>query len=320
MLLMFLLGSIVIIAGFSFSQQDFLLALEQKEGRTFAQQGNASFDWLTFLSASSLMFASFIGFESIAQAGGEAKNPDRNLPLAIALTILIVGLYYLLFTGAVYHAIPWSFVAAEAQTKDISAPGMLSYLLPSGLSVAIVAGAAVALTNDLPAMLLSVSRLLFAWSEDGIFPKSITTLHSRHQTPYVAIIISGAVATIGILGSHFAGDFFLGIDIMVTSMMVNFLLICIALISIDRVNPTLAAQIKMVKNPIQRKIIGWTGTLVIAFFLAIHTYKDLNAKVDAWYFHSTLVWGIVMTLASLFWAYITFFSGRTPDSLINDQP
>lgn len=320
MLLMFLLGSIVIIAGFSFSQQDFLLALEQKEGRTFDLNGNASFDWLTFLSASSLMFASFIGFESIAQAGGEAKNPDRNLPLAIALTILVVGIYYLLFTGAVYHAIPWSFVAAEAQTKDISAPGMLSYLLPSGLSVAIVAGAAVALTNDLPAMLLSVSRLLFAWSEDGIFPKSITTLHSRHQTPYVAIIISGAVATVGILGSHFAGDFFLGIDIMVTSMMVNFLLICIALISIDRVNPALAAQIKMVKNPTQRKIIGWTGTLVIAFFLGIHTYKDLNAKVDAWYFHSTLVWGTVMALASSFWAYITFFSGRTPNTLINDQP
>jgi basic amino acid/polyamine antiporter, APA family len=136
----------------------------------------------------------------------------------------------------------------------------------------------------------------------------------------VAILISGGVATVGILGSHFAGDFFLGIDIMVTSMMVNFLLICIALISIDRVNPALAAQIKMVKNPTQRKIIGWTGALVIAFFLAIHTYKDLNARVDAWYFHSTPIWGIVMALASLYWGYITFFSRRTPNTLINDQP
>ena len=103
---------------------------------------------------------------------------------------------------------------------------------------------------------------------------------------------------------------------MVTSMMVNFLLICIALISIDRVNPTLAGKIKMVKNPIHRKIIGWAGILVIAFFLAIHIYKDLNATVDAWYFHSTLIWGIVMALASLF----LFFSSRTPSTLINDQP
>lgn len=319
MLLMFLLGSIVIISGFSFSQQDFVAALLQKEGRTMVVNANSSFDLMTFFSAASLMFASFIGFESIAQAGGEAKHPTRNLPLAITLTMLIVGLYYVLFTSAVYHAVPWSFVAAEAQTKDISAPGMLSYLLPAGLSVAIVAGAAVALTNDLPAMLLSVSRLLFAWAEDGIFSDKITQLHPRHQTPYVAIFISGAVATIGILGSHFAGDFFLGIDIMVTSMLVNFLLICMTLFTIDRVNPTLAAEIKIVKKVVYRRIIGGVGALVIAFFLGIHTYKDLNATVDAWYFHSSLIWGIVMALASLYWAYVTFFFGKTPATLINDE-
>ncbi|MDZ7650239.1 MAG: hypothetical protein U5K54_25635 [Cytophagales bacterium] len=47
-------------------------------------------------------------------------------------------------------------------------------------------------------------------------------LISSYHTPYVAILLSGLMATIGILGSHFAGDFFLGIDIMVSSMLVNF--------------------------------------------------------------------------------------------------
>lgn len=61
------------------------------------------------------------------------------------------------------------------------------------------------------------------------------------------------------------------------------------------------------------------GALVIAFFLGIHTYKDLNATVDAWYFHSSLIWGIVMALASLYWAYVTFFFGKTPATLINDE-
>ncbi len=95
--------------------------------------------------------------------------------------------------------------------KDITAPGLMSYFLSPGWTVAIVAGAAVALTNDLPAMLLSVSRLMFAWAEDGIFPKSVTRVHPTYLTPYLAILLSGVMASIGILGSHFAGDFFLAL-------------------------------------------------------------------------------------------------------------
>jgi APA family basic amino acid/polyamine antiporter len=284
---------------FSFTQIDFTQVIMEKEGRVIALSMGSEFHLPTFLSAGALLFASFIGFDSIAQAGGEAKNPTTRLPLAIALTILIVGGYYILFTGAVYHAVPWTFVAEEALQKDITAPGLMGYLLPSGLTVVIVAGAAVALINDLPAMLLSVSRLMFAWAEDGIFPKYFTKIHPRFHTPYAAVILSGVMASVGILGSHFAGNFFLGIDIMVTSMMVNFLLMCVTLLTIDKVNPKIASDIKIVENNKIRKAIGWAGTLVLAFFLAIHTWKDLSSTAEAWYFHSTPIWLIVMGLASL---------------------
>ena len=70
-------------------------------------------------------------------------------------------------------------------------------------------------------MLLSVSRLMFAWAEDGIFPSVVARVHSRFHTPHLALAVSGTIASIGVLGSHFAGDFFLGIDIMVTAMMVT---------------------------------------------------------------------------------------------------
>ena len=298
MILMFVMGGVVIVAGFSFTQIDFAQSILEKEGKDISPSFGADFHLPTFLSAGALLFASFIGFDSIAQAGGEAKNPTKRLPLAIALTILIVGGYYMLFTSAVYHAVPWSFVAEEASQKDITAPGLMGYLLPSGLTVVIVAGAAIALINDLPAMLLSVSRLMFAWAEDGIFPKYFTKIHPGFHTPYAAIIISGVMASIGILGSHFAGDFFLGIDIMVTSMMVNFLLMCVTLLTIDKVNPKLASDIKIIKNKKIRIALGWAGTLVLVFFLAIHTWKDLNSSAEAWYFHSTPIWLIVMGLAS----------------------
>ncbi len=219
MFLMFFLGAIVIIAGFFFTQEDFAAGLLAKEGRVHIPEVNGTFNIKTLITAAAVLFASFIGFDSIAQAGGEARNPSRSLPLAIALTMIVVGSFYMLFTAAVYHAVPWTFVAQEAISKDITAPGMLNYILPSGLTIVIVAGAAIALINDLPAMLLAVSRLMFAWAEDGIFPKNVAYVHPRFHTPHIAILMSGGMASVGILGSHFAGDFFLGIDIMVTSMM-----------------------------------------------------------------------------------------------------
>ncbi len=298
MFIMFGLGAIVIFAGFSFNQQDFAAALLENEGRIVAPTAH-NFKFGTFLTAAALLFSSFIGFDSIAQAGGEARNPQRNLPIAIAIAVLGVGAYYFLFTSAVYHSIPWSFVAEEAMNKDITAPGLLSYLLSPGWAVAIILGAAIALINDLPAMLLSVSRLMFAWSEDGIFPKQVAKIHPKRHTPYFAILISGGMATIGILGSHLAGDFFLGIDIMVTSMLVNFLLMCVTVISLPRYNPELAKEVSVFKSRPIQLTFAVLGTLLLTLFLIVHTRKDLLAEVEAWYFHSTYVWLIVMGLASL---------------------
>ncbi|MFK8163823.1 MAG: APC family permease [Lewinella sp.] len=302
MILMFGMGVIVIFAGFYFPSEAFAEQLLEREGRQVPEAAS-QFSFSTLLTAAALLFSSFIGFDSIAQAGGEAKRPQRNLPLAIAIAVLGVGMYYFLFTAAVYNVVPWSFVAEEALQKDISAPGLLSYVLSPGWSVVIILGAAIALINDLPAMLLSVSRLMFAWAEDGIFPKAVGRIHARYKTPYIAVLLSGVMASIGILGSHLAGDFFLGIDIMVTAMLVNFLLMCITVIALPYYNPRLAKQVAVFKNRALQLVLAITGAALLLLFLVVHTAKDLRADVSAWYFHSTWVWLLVLGVASLifFW-------------------
>ena len=186
--------------------------------------------------------------------------------------------------------------------KDISAPGLLTYLLPAGLSVMILVGATIALINDLPAMLLSVSRLVFAWARDGVFPRIIADVHPSRNTPHIALYICGIIASLGVLGCHFAGDFFLGVDIMLTSMMVNFLLMCITLLLISYRNPELSSQMSLFRSTFWRKMIGGSGTLLIGALLVVHTAKDINKEVDAWYFHSTWIWLIVMLMGSIiFW-------------------
>jgi amino acid transporter len=307
MFLMFALGSVVIVAGFAFDHGDFMRALAARGGAPVPAadgvagggvKGGAAWEWGTFLAASAVLFSSFIGFDSIAQAGGEAKNPRRNLPLAIGIAVVGVGTFYLLFTAAMYHAVPWEFVAERAREQDLTAPGLLGYLLSPGWTVLIVAGAAVALLNDLPAMLLAVSRLMFAWAEDGIFPRAVARVHPVRRTPHVAIVSSGLVATVGILGSHLAGDFFLGVDILVTSMLVNFLLMCVTVLTLPGRNPELAAAVRVLPFRGVQRLVGSAGVLLLGLFLTVHVWKDLTAELDAWYFHSTVVWLGVMALAT----------------------
>ena len=317
MYLMFLLGFIVIIAGFYFDTNDFVNSLKIKENRNFEVNTATNFDWRIFLSAAALLFSSFIGFDSIAQAGSEAKNPSKTLPQAILLAIVSVGSFYFLFTTAVYHTVPWSFIAEESQLKDISAPGLLSYVLPSWLGVAIILGAAIALINDLPAMLLSVSRLMFAWAEDGIFPSIISKVHPKNFTPHISLTVAGAMASVGVLGSHFAGDFFLGIDIMVTSMMVNFLLMCITLLTIPYINPKLTSKISVITKRSHQLLIGIFGILFLLLFLFVHTYKDLTSNASNWYFHSTPVWLIVMFIGSIIFLLKWREIGRTDKEQYN---
>ena len=302
MWLMFLAGAIVIVVGWHFTHTDFAAALLLKEQRVLPVAPPSPFNLRIFLSASAVLFSSFIGFDAIAQAGGEARHPARDLPRAIGIAVLVTAAFYFAFAGAVYHTVPWWFIATEALSRDLTAPGLLGYLLDSTYTILIVAGAAIALTNDLPAMILSVSRLMFAWAADGIFPARLGRVHAVRHTPTAAILVSGAMASVGILGSHFAGDFFLGVDLLVVSMLVNFLLMCVSVIVLPRSNPTLAADMRVIRQPVVRTLVAVAGTLLLLLFLAVHVWKDLTAPVTAWYFRSTPVWVLVMAVGTLIYA------------------
>lgn len=313
--LMFLtlgLGAVVIVAGFAHSHADFAsavatrgdvaagfaIAAAQGPGAPPVVEPRAS----TLVPAAVLLFATFIGFDSIAQAGGEAKRPSRDLPLAIFIAVGGVAVFYFLFTAAVYNTAPWQYVAAEAQRRDVTAPGLLGVVLPPFWTVLIVASAAVALIKDLPAMLLGVSRLMFAWAEDGIFPKAVAAVHPRLRTPHVAILASTAMATVGVMGSHLAGNWFLGVDILVTAMLVNFLLMSLSVLTLPQRNPTLAAHVSVLPARAHQVVVGVSGVLILGLFLSVHTWRDLTGPAAAWYFRSTPVWLIVMALGSAVYA------------------
>jgi len=292
-------GAVVIPAGLAHDHADFATALAARGTTLAPAPGDTPLDLAKLLAATAILFSSFIGFDSIAQAGGEAKNPNRNLPLAIGIAITTVATYYLLFTAAVYHAVPWHFIAGEAATTDLTAPGLMGYLLSPGWTVLIIAGAAIALIKDLPAMIFAVSRLMFAWAEDEIFPRRVAQVSPRYRTPQAAIVLSSLTASASILGCHLAGDFFLGVDILVTSMLVNFFLMCVSVLALPRTNPGLAREIRFLRGRGLQVAIGAAGALLLGVLLIVQVMKDLKTPLPAWYYHSSYLWLLVMAAAAL---------------------
>lgn len=299
MFLMFAGGLIAIPAGFAFNHEDFAVALEAAEGVTLSLPAGGSFQWGPVLTASVLLFSSFVGFDSVAQAGGEAKNPGRNLPLAICISILSVGAYYMCFTAAVYHAVPWTFIAERAATTDLTAPGLLGYLLSPTWTVVIVAAATIALVNDLPAMILSVSRLVFAWAEDGFFPKVFAHVSPRFRTPSWAIVLSALMASTGILGNFLSGDLFLGVDLLVTAMLVNFLLMAFSLIALPRRNPQIAADIRFMRSRGVQLCVAGGAIVMLSALTVIQVVKDVGTQAEAWYYHASYTYLVVLAIGSV---------------------
>lgn len=305
-LLMFLMligGFIAIPAGFIHNHSDFIAAIAREEGRLLAAATPAPFNLGLILAASAVLFSTFIGFDSIAQAGGEAKNPNRTLPLAIGISIVTVGTYYILLTSAVYHTVPWNYIAERGATQDLTGPGLLGHVLSPGVTVVIVFGAAISLANSLPGMVLSVSRVMFAWAKDGIFPQGVALISRRFRTPYVAIILSSIVASASILGSHFAGDFFLGVDILVTAMLIDYFLVSLSVLALPHHNPELANEVRFLKNRPLQLIICTLGSVLLGALLVVQIIKDLRSPVKAWYFHSTWMFLFVTAVGVLIFFY-----------------
>jgi hypothetical protein len=95
-----------------------------------------------------------------------------------------------------------------------------------------------------------------------------------------------------------AGDFFLGVDILVISMLVTFLLMALSVLALPARNPGIARDIRVLAAPGARVAVAGAGVVALGAFLAIHAWNDLSTAQPAWYYHSTYVWLVVMALAS----------------------
>lgn len=137
-------------------------------------------------AAGATLFFSYIGFDAASTAGEEAKNPRRDLPRAIMLSLLIVTTLYVLVAAVAVGALPWrQFTGSEAALA-----GIMKVVTGQDIwAVLLAAGAVVAIASVVLTVLYGQTRILFAMSRDGLVPKVFSKVHPRTGTPRANTVI-----------------------------------------------------------------------------------------------------------------------------------
>jgi APA family basic amino acid/polyamine antiporter len=142
-------------------------------------------------TAASVVFFAFIGFDVVATAAEETRNPQRDVPRGILGSLVICTALYVAVSIVVTGMEKYSSLSVTAPLADaFKATGHPWF---AGL---ISFGAAVGLTTVCMILLLGQSRVFFAMSRDGLLPRFFSHTHPRFRTPYRPTILLGVVIAV----------------------------------------------------------------------------------------------------------------------------
>jgi APA family basic amino acid/polyamine antiporter len=183
-----------------------LLGLVVLGAKPALASGHVAFEWppdgLELLHATALMFVAFTGYGRIATLGEEVREPQRSIPRAIVITLLITMLLYVAVTR-VAVGLAGAPALAEATRSD-SAPLVVvaRTLEQPALAVMLALAAVTAMVGVVLNLLLGLSRVLLAMARRGDMPASLAVIDERHGSPRRAVIVVGvAIAGLVAIGS-----------------------------------------------------------------------------------------------------------------------
>ena len=149
---------------------------------------------------------SFLGFEAAGSVAEEVEEPERNVPKAIILALLLVGLVVMFSSAALILAIPDLTQVVQAQSGDVVSDTLTTHL-GTGVTKPLLAMFVIGFVSSFLAVQAAVSRCIWGAARDGSLPgsKVLGGLAGRERLPVNAIALTAVVAVVFILlaGSQF---------------------------------------------------------------------------------------------------------------------
>jgi APA family basic amino acid/polyamine antiporter len=210
------------------------------------------------------LFFSYIGFDAASTAGEEAKNPQRDLPRAIILSLVVITALYCAVALAAVGAMPWqSFEGTEAALSRVLTDNVSGAIWPILLSI----GAVVATTSVVLTVLYGQTRILYAMSRDGLVPSIFAKLSPKTGVPFVNTLVIGSfIAVLAALVPLASLA-----DVTSIGTLFAFGLVNIAVIILRRTEPDRKRTFRVPFSPVT-PLLGLAFCLYMMFSLGLGTW------------------------------------------------
>jgi len=190
-----------------------------------------AFGWSGIMAASGVIFFAYIGFDAISTAAQEAKNPQRDMPIGILLSLVICTILYVVVAAVLTGMVSY-------KELDVAAPVALAidkYPALQWLGIPIKLGAVAGMTSVMLVMTIAQARIFFAMARDGLLPPFFGRVHPRFRTPSTGTLITGVSAAIigGLFPVRILGE------LVAIGTLAAFVTVCLGVLVLRRTRPDL---------------------------------------------------------------------------------
>jgi APA family basic amino acid/polyamine antiporter len=219
------------------------------------------------MAGAAMIFFAYIGFDSVSTHAEEARNPQRDVPIAIISSLLICTVLYIAVAIVLTGMVPYDQI-------DVDAPVAAAFQrvgLHWGQFV-ISLGAVAGITSVMLVLMLSQPRVLLAMARDGLLPEGFFgSIHSRFRTPWKSTILTGIV--VGIMASFIP----LGIlaELVNIGTLLAFVIVCMAVLVMRYVNPLAERPFRCPWSPVI-PVLGVLFCLLLMFSLPAANWLRLG--------------------------------------------
>lgn len=199
------------------------------------------FGWGGVMTGAALVFFAYIGFDAVSTAAEETKDPQRNLPIGIILSLIICTAIYILVAALLTLIANYSTLNVKSPVAEVLL--WLNHPISAGI---ISAGAIAGLTTVMLVLFYGLSRVFLAMSRDGLFPEKFGTVHKKTQTPVTIIFWSGLAIALT------AGLTPIGklAELVNIGTLAAFVFVCAGVIVLRRTKPDMPRPFKLGFHPL----------------------------------------------------------------------
>lgn len=144
------------------------------------------FGWSGVLRGAGVVFFAYIGFDAVSTAAQEARNPKRDMPIGILVSLVVCTILYILVSGLLTHLVPYT----QLNVPDPVVVG-IRVTGHQWATFLVELGALAGLATVMLVMLLGQSRVFYSMSKDGLLWPWASKIHPRFRTPYLTSIVVG---------------------------------------------------------------------------------------------------------------------------------